>query len=425
MKNKINIIFLLLSVFIFACEEDEQLFTGPSNLIVAGTHGVVPGDVEEYTLRDINNPDNYTWSVDGPAQIVGDASGNTISVEFQSVGEVVITVTNGTDNGKVTVEVGDVAPAVTTTLNGTEVLRSGMKDTVFFEFDAPLLEDPTISMATDSSEFNAGEPFISGTLGELIKIDAQNYYAVYTAGEGDGTPEGYIPEIFATEIYGADTLESVFVQLYQVDNTDPVANLSYSQSAVNDSTEVTITATFSEPITYANMEDSAIYISFSGAGVEAESDTLMPTDDPLVYTYQYTVNGEGMGTVDVDITNATDLAGNELAVVNNASELNVDNIDPIVTGNVSDDGDYSSIELTSTEDGTGMYLILEEGETAPTTSEEFMESEGVASGSLILTAANVKNAIELLGTGNYEVYFMAMDEAGNHSEIGSSDLMMD
>lgn len=427
MKNKFNILFLLLGTFIFACDDDDAVFTGPSSLIVAGTHGVTPGDVEEYTLRDINNPESYTWAVEGPGEIVGSSTGNTVTVEFHSVGEVILTVTNGEDNGKVVIGVNNVEPAVTTTLNGTGVLREGVADTVFFEFDSPLSKDPTISMVTDSTEFNGGDPIVSGTLGELIKVDAQNYYAIYTAGAEEGISEGFLPQLIATEIYGADTIDSVYVQLYEVDNTDPVANLSYSQLVVNDSTEVTVTATFSEPINYANLEDSAIYISFSGAGVEAASDTLQPTDDPLVYTYQYVVNGEGSGTVDIDISNAVDLAGNPLAVVNNANELKVDNMAPLLAiVTASDDGDYATIQMVSNEDGEGMYLILEGGDDAPTTTEEFMEvEESVSSGSVELMANNGKKVIELLATGDYDVYFLAQDEAGNYSQISSVNLVMD
>jgi hypothetical protein len=196
---------------------------------------------------------------------------------------------------------------------------------------------------------------------------------------------------------------------------------------VNDSTEVTITATFSEPINYANLEDSAIYISFSGAGVEAASDTLQPTSDPLVYTYQYIVNGEGSGTVDIDISNATDLAGNPLAVVNNASELKIDNMAPVLLIVIaSDDGDYATIQVVSNEDGNGMYLILEGGDDAPTTTEEFMDiEESVASGSVELMANNGKKVIEILETGNYDVYFLAQDVAGNYSQISSANLVMD
>lgn len=427
MKNKFNILLLLLGVLVSACDDDDAVFTGPSNLIVAGTHGVTPGDVEEYTLRDINNPESYTWAIEGPAEIVGSATGSSVTVEFQSVGDVILTVTNGEDNGKVVIGVNNVEPAVTTTLNGTGILREGVVDTVFFEFDSPLSKDPTISMVVDSSEFNGGDPIISGSLGELIKVDAQNYYAIYTAGTEEGISEGFLPQLIATEIYGADTIDSVYVQLYEVDNTDPITDLSYSQNKANDSTEVTITATFSEPITYANPEDSAIYISFSGGGVAAATDTLQPTDDPLVYTYQYKVNGEGSGAVNVDISNAADLAGNPLAVINNAGELVIDNMAPVlILGNATDDGDYATIQIVSAEKATGMYLVLEAGETAPANTEEFMDSEAnVASGSLELEANNGKKAIEILPSGSYEVYFLLQDEAGNYTGITSDSLIMD
>lgn len=429
MKNKINILFLLLATFIFACDDDDDgSFSGPYTLVVSGTHEVTPGDVEEFTLRDIDNPESFTWAVaEGPAEIVGAATGNKVTVEFHSVGEVVLTVTNGSDNGTVRIDVVNVPPAVTAHLNGTGVLRGGVSDTVFFEFDAALLNDPTIALATDSSAFyESGEPFVSGTLGDLVKVDAMNYYAIYTAGEGNGTPEVYIPELFATEAYGLDTLDSIFVQIYRVDNIDPLAELSYSQTKVNDSTEVTVTATFSEPVTYANSEDSAIYITFSGGGVETLKDTLHPTSDPLVYTADFVVNGEGAGPIQVDISNAVDYAGNMLGLIDNSSELEVDNLEPMLVAQVTDDGDFATIQIASNENGTGYYLIVEDGETAPTTPEEFMEyEEAISSGSVDLVANNPASAVSILESGAYDVYFIAHDEAGNYSEITTEGLMMD
>ena len=224
-----------------------------------------------------------------------------------------------------------------------------------------------------------------------------------------------------------DSLGYAYVQLQEVDNIAPLVSVSYDDELVNDSTVVTVTATFTEPITSTEyLTDSVILISFSGAGVQEETDTLQATADPLVYTYQYTVNGEGSGEVMVDFEDVIDLAGNPVERVENDPVLVVDNTDPVITsGTAIDNGTHVLIEFTSTEAGTGMYLILEDGEDAPTTAEEFMSAIGVASDEVALTAGVSKSRGVPLATGEYDVYYLLMDEAGNYSDISSSNLTMD
>lgn len=411
-----------------ACEDEQVPFDGPYILYVTGPSSVSPESTETYSIGNLVGGGPYTWSVTGPAEIVGESTGTTVTVEFGSVGDVVISATNGTDSGILNVEVADVEPAVATELDsvGTDLrylrtLRSGETARVSFMFAAPLAKTPSIEVTSDSTEFNDGDAFVSGSISELMQGDDEfTYYADYTAGSGNGTPEALISDIIATSGYGSDTVETAYVQLYRVDNIAPTADLSYSQVEANDSTVVTVTATFSEPV----MGDSLI--SFSGGGVDPETATLQPTDDELVYTYEYTVNGEGAGPINVELEGITDLAGNPLAGVNNSSELVVDNIAPIVTlSSAMDEGEYASIELISTEAGTGMYLIMEEGEEGPATAVEFMEAEGVASGSMDLIANAPKTAVEALESGNYVVYFLAQDNAGNYSAIDTTNLVMD
>lgn len=428
MKNKISFLLLLLiTVFGFtACNEDEvEPFYNPSRLVIGGLDEVAPGTTQEYTIGSVVNPETYTWSVEGPAQIVGTTTGATVTVQFQSVGEAVLTASNGADTGRLTVEVGDVEPVVTATVTDMGALRSGQSDTVFFEFDAPISGMPTLALNTeDSTGFNQGNtPFVSGTLGNLVQVDEQNYYAIYTAGAGNGTPEAKLTNIIATSAYGADTVASAYVQLYRVDNIAPVADLTYSQERANNGTVVTVTATFSEEVMPANPADPLLFVTLSGVG-GSETDTLMATGNPNVYTFEYEV-GAGNGSLQVELEDVVDLAGNELAGVNNASMLVVDNTKPVVTGTATDAGAGASIALGSSEAGTGMYLILNEGTDAPADAEEFMAAEGaVASRSVQFTAGGVKTVTQALATGSYDVYYMAVDEAGNYSDIKTSGLTM-
>ncbi|WP_224997633.1 hypothetical protein [Cesiribacter sp. SM1] len=435
MKNRIYIAFIfLLTAFAVSCDDHEMdEFTGPYRINLAGPEHVAPGDEEEYTIGDISNPESYTWTVTGPATITSGTSGNTVTLEFTEVGDVTLVVTNGRDTREYNITVENVEPAVTTTYNERSlyrggvmdtvslVLRNGVSDTVFFNFATPLAKDPELLMNEDISDF------MSGSLGDLIKVDAQNYYAIYTAGEGNGTPRAMFRNIIATPTFGSDTLDSVMVQLYRVDNVLPVADVSYSEDLVNDSTVVTVTVNFSEEVTFSDRADSALYVTFSGAGVEAQRDTLVQSaDDPLVYTYEYTVNGEGNGEVDVELDNIMDLAGHPLTLVNYESDLIVDNETPeVLLGNATAGDGAAVIIFSSDEAGTGMYLILESDDEAPEDAEAFMEMQGVASGSLNLNAVTPARTSVGLAAGEYVVYYMAQDRAGNYSDITSSTLVID
>jgi len=412
---------ILLAVFAIACSEDDANFNGPYRLNIVGSSEVRPeSSGVEYTLGDFSNPEDYSWTVEGPATINGSATGKTIIVDFQEVGNVTISVTNGGDaNGHLTVVVAETEPAVTASLNGTGVLKSGASDTVFFDFDAPIQGTPTLEITSDSTQLNAGKPFISGTLGALTEIDADSYYAVYTAGSGNGLPEAVFYGIESTDDYGAVTVDTAYVQLYRVDNIAPVATLSYSSTTVNDSTVLTVTATFTEPVRNIDPMDSAILISFSGAGVAAETDTLEATDDPLVYTYDYVVNGNVVGpaNLDVDISNAMDMAANVLAPVNNTSEVVIENTDPTILLNnavAGADAGTAVFSMTSSDTGTGWYLILDDGDDAPTELSDF---EGSAS--FDLSAGVSASRTISIAQGDYDVYFIAGDEYGNYSDISA------
>lgn len=427
MKNKLSIFILSLitAVLFTACGDDDSTFNGPFRLNIAGPSEVRPESTEEYTIGDFTNPGSYTWTVSGPATIEGSASGNTISVKFGDVGDVVITVTNGTDNGTFTVTVAETEPAVSVSYNGTGVLRNGEADTVFFEFDAPIQGIPSFAMnTTDSTQFNAGNPFVSGTLGSLVEVDADSYYAIYTAGTGNGTPEALFQDIKSTATFGEVNIDSAFVKLYRVDNIAPGADLSYSSVLANDSTVVTITVTFSEEVVAADpATDSSLLVTFSNAGVAVQTDTLEATDDPLVYTVDYIVNGGGNGYVEVLVHNVADLAGNTSEIY--SYDLVVDNIAPIL--NYGSDGEegYATIYVwfgtgPNYDAGTTYYAVFPDGADAPTSVEDF--ENAVATGSKEVETGGFSTYTVGLTPGEYDVYYVGKDRAGNWTPIASENL---
>lgn len=426
--TKIFFIGLLCSCFLIACDDKTEDFNGPYSLVLTGATTSSPGSTETYRLAPYANPETYKWTIEGPGEIVGSTTGLTVTVSFSAVGKVKLTVTNGADKAVYPITVSDVSPDVEVALNGAGVLRSGSKDTVFLQYPAPLVAAPTVTMltASDSSWFNeGGDVFVSGSISPVKKIDDMTYFFVYTASTGNGTPEVVIKDAISTADYGSDTVETAHVQLYKVDNIAPIADMTYSSLVGKKGTEVMITVTFSEPVTFADPADSALLISFSGAGVTAEDDSLQATDNPTVYTYTYTITGTGNGAVSIDLSNVSDLAGNDLAsTTSSGGKLIVDNTSPTVVGSAMDGGDFASIGITSTETGTGSYLIVQSGDPAPTTADDFFAASGVASGSVSLTANATITISKLLAGGSYSVYFISQDEAGNTSSIKSVSLTM-
>lgn len=428
MRNKISILLLsFLAVFMFTgCEDELESFDGPYQITIKGPTEVIPESTIVYDLGNIQNPESYNWTVEGPAQIVGASSGATVSVKFTSFGDVRIIVTNGVDKGVKRVEVTQKKADVTAKLTDTGVLRNGQSDTVFFNFAVPVEGMPTLSLLTadDSTAFNKGEPFLSGTIGELQKKDEKTFFAIYTAGEGNGTPEAMLRDIKSTAAYGSLAIDSAIVQLYRVDNIAPVANITYSSESVQGGSPVTITVTFSEAVMSATPGTKKLFLTLNGAG-NSETVELKPTSNNRVYTYEFTPK-QGNGVVNVSLNNIVDLAGNRLNGVNNGTVLQVDSIAPVVTGAAVDAGNYASITLSSTEAGTVSYLVMKAGSDAPTTGAAFTAAKGVAKGSVELTSANqVKTIAQDLAKGDYVVYFMATDKAGNTSTITSGSLKMD
>lgn len=384
-----------------------------------------PESTRQYTIGDIVNPETYTWSVvEGPAEITSGATGSTVDVLFKTIGEVKLLVTNGRDSRTLTIAVtpprsaGKDVFTMTSTLNNPGVLRSGESDTLFLNFNQSLANNPTVSI------INSDTTFQSGTLGAVQKLSGMRYYTIYTAGEGNGTPTVLVSGIEANAAFGGAKLANQQAKLYRIDNVAPVADVAYSQQSARNGSEVTGTVTFNEPVKFADPTKEAMLIMFSGPGVTAKTDTLVATDDPLVYTFDYTVTSESNGRLMVALDNISDMAGNSLAAVNNANGLMIDNLAPAVAGTATDRGQNATVTITSTESGTGRYLILKSGATAPTTVQEFMDMTGVASGSMDLVAGTPSTAAVAIENGTYNVYFLARDAAGNYSTIQSSTLVM-
>ena len=151
MKNKLYIVFLLLiSCFVVACEDDEaELFEGPYRLSLGGPASVRPETTRAYTIGDVLNPDSYNWTVTGPAEIVGSATGATVNVKFNSIGDVTLSVSNGRDSRTMPISVtalpGTQKFAMTSRLNDPGVLKNGETDIITLTFNQSLADIPTVT----------------------------------------------------------------------------------------------------------------------------------------------------------------------------------------------------------------------------------------------------------------------------------------
>ena len=426
-----------VAISLVSCGDDDE-FSGPYLMLIDGPTSVVPTEVESYAIlfEGYNNGDNASWTISGPGTIEGSATGEAITVSFQDEGEVTLNVSDGVNSGILVISVGSGDGEVTADLEnegviGESVLSSGQSDTVYLYFrgavtsaiDVALLED------TDSSYFNEDKlAFSSGSLGDLTKVNDKTFYAIYTAGDGNGTPEALITGLSGSAAYASD---SAYFELFVVDNKAPEATFEYSDDHVADSTEVKITVTFSEPIMFANPSDTLYYISFNGGGVMSQTDTLMATDDELVYTFTYVTNGDSDGEIDIDLLNVVDYADNAPELINNTiladntaptlvfddDLLTIDNI--VVTENISEDGN-AAIEFAGTDETVVVYYSVTD-EELDTPSAEDIIGEGLISGSF--------EADEIYSTthrfafteeaGEYYVYVVLMDKSGLYSSVES------
>lgn len=421
--KKMNVkIFLLAALsicfgFLMSCEDSSSELSSPYMVDIEGPTEVYPEQTGSYTIGDIDGAESFSWTISGPGYIVGSTTGATIEIYYSAVGEIELTVTNGDDTGTRIIDIYEVDPDVAVSLNGYGKLKEGVSDTVYLIFPAAItsIEGITMLSSTDTSYVTGSLAFSSGSLSGLTKVDDYTYYTIYTAGSGNGTPEALITKVVTTEDYGSNTWDSTYIQLYTVDNTIPIASLSYSQEEANDSTIVDITVTFTEAI------DTLVvpYISFSGGGVADETDALVATSDELVYTYSYIVNGNGNGTVTIALEGITDEAGNALGGITDASVLEIDNVDPVIAFTVSGGDGVATLGVATSEAIEGMYLVLESGEDGPAEASEFGSFSGVLSGDVSFSSLTNQYPLAL-DPGTYDFYFLAMDESGNYSAVKSA-----
>lgn len=413
MKENIFLAAFALLVLV-NCDDDKD--SGFSRYNILGNKTVDPEMTGNYSLG--NHTGEFTWSVSDPAiaELVS-SSGSDAEVRFLRSGDVRLSVTDGKKNGYLDIIVSEgSAEAVEVYYGRSGVVSESVTDTVFFQFDSPLAEIPDLVIngtnAGDTSAFFTDEkgealvPFFSAgqILSALEQYDNEDptlYYALYEGGTGNGQPEAMFESIVLSDIYGGDEIENLYFMLPKVDNVDPAGTVELSKEVAKDGDKVQITVSFTEQMRamYSTYADSLVFVHFSGGGVTTRSDTLWATNDPLVWTLEYTIDGGGDGTMTVSIGDIVDLGGN-LPISLDDATITIDNTPPAPDGEVTLLPNSQGISIVT----EGYWLVVESGSAAPTKLEDF-NSGGSGDKVLVLEA------------GSYDVYFILTDEAGNESEI--------
>ncbi len=204
------------------------------------------------------------------------------------------------------------------------------------------------------------------------------------------------------------------ISTWTKDTTAPTATLAYTQNSASATSvkagDVTVTATFSEPISAT----PNIAIDQPGAtNIAATAMTLPSGGDRTTWTYTYTINAEADGTATVTLTNAPDYANNVLGTVTgNTFTLDTLGPTPAISTLATPTSSTSSIDLTWTPTYTASdfsaYKIYYRASAGVTSSNGALISVGGSStGSYSVTGLNS-------GATYYFVIYIC-DQAGNCS----------
>lgn len=458
MKTILNIaVVLLLTLTIVSCEDDLQGGEGIPQIYVTGPVTAKVTDVKTYTVGDASG--SFTWSVDDAdiASVTG--SGNSADVTFKKHGIVRVSVTDGSMSGYIDVMVPDLGLAVTTSYKISGAINDGATDTVFFTFSTSLASTPVLTKnglnAADTSGLffdSKGKalPLFESPGDDLTDLaaykgSATKYFALYTGGTGNGQPEARFEKVTPDENYSsANPADSVYVLLPKVDNVVPISTPGAAvPTIVASGLDLTYSVSFNEAMrpTLATDADTAIFVIFEYTrkvnGVDKlVKDTVEYTStDMMAWSASYTVSDSIADAGVITVTTVgdwVDLAGN--AYVNGPlaapSDLTVDAAgptdpassasEPLATPVGSDRWVTLTASGSSDAGGIGLagyyYVLLDEGEDAPTSIDDF-SGDLIKDGKVDILMSTAEAA--------YDVYWIAVDKYGIASGIVTGSFSYD
>jgi hypothetical protein len=188
-------------------------------------------------------------------------------------------------------------------------------------------------------------------------------------------------------------------------------NSGWDVGVANDDTDVALTITFNEavrPIAKGEGGSGVITVDVAYSDlVGSVTDTLTATDDPAVWQLLRTVSGGSNGSLDVTVDPAQmiDLAGNVVTFPVGADvvSLNIDNTAAVAGGTPSDFGNHILQIVTANGDDKWLVLESDPDVDAPTVGDFDDAMQG--------------DDHVVVAPGDYDVYFINVDAAGNVSAI--------
>jgi hypothetical protein len=418
-------LFSLLIVTMSSCEDEMSKFEqqDPDRLFVTGPRTAEPDSEATYSVAS----GSVSWSVTGPATLSA-TSGEEVVVSFTGSGDVQISVSGGGLTGIADIAVSDITFEVGVSYALSGVVRDGSSDTVFFTFPRNLKAIPDFRQngtnAADTSIFDVvdgiGQTPFSSTgevvLTALSKYKGSNsvFYSIYTGGSDEGQIEALMQNISIVDNYGGASVDSLYFQLHQVDNVAPIVDMNNSGwdvAVANDDTDVALSITFNEavrPIAKGEGGSGVITVDVAYSDlVGSVTDTLTATDDPAVWQLMLTVSGGSDGSLDVTVDPAQmiDLAGNVVTFPVGADvvSLNIDNTAAVAGGTASDFGNHILQIVTANGDDKWLVLESDPDVDAPTVGDFDDAMQG--------------DDHVVVAPGDYDVYFINVDAAGNVSAI--------
>ena len=283
-------------------------------------------------------------------------------------------------------------------------------------------ENPTMDVTSDAtSEWNKGPVTFTITVSNVT----EGISCVYTLNDSEDIPielsgntgtvrvdaEGNHTLIFKLK-KGAETLESETKTLTaKIDKTAPLVS------------EVKVEET-EEPLFFSIITNKQVKVSATvtdtASGVDSVTakvgdDSFEMTKDASGDTYSCVINKE-YDNAAVSVT-ATDNAGNASNPVDDGENITTDKTAPVITSITSSDVKdvAATVNITVDSDSTVYYLSLTNNITSSA-------DEVVKNGKTIIATANQPTVIslsELTANTAYTVYAVAVDEAGNQSDMQS------
>jgi hypothetical protein len=235
-------------------------------------------------------------------------------------------------------------------------------------------------MRTSAQSGDASQPFtnVPTQLGGILSLDASGFTV------GTTTQSNSNSVVYTYALWGAP------------DTIDPTVSLSYSPSTVRKNDDVTITATFSEPIA----DSPVMKISFSGAQTLASS--TMTKISSTVYEFEF-IAGNSTGVVSVLVGDGTDVAGNDIVSVPTAgATFTITQASSGGGGGGSSGGGSSKKKTVDEEIAENVVITTENTEVITETIQNgFQFTRALTVGDMGDDVSRLQTILKNLGTSTY------------------------